>query len=144
SLRSFLREDVTRERRVYPGEVSDGPAPEQSSSGVVARRHDPSQLRLALAALFVAILSLALPLTIASAWAALASVVAVLGATVVSVWLVKGKRLAAEGGVTADADGIHAGGARVLARLEVAYGFVEPSAGGALVKLLDASHGLRL
>ena len=107
-------------------------------------RHEPTRLRASLAAVFLALLSIWPPVVgIAPAWAAIASVLAILATGGLAFRLSRGSH-AAPDDVTVDARGVLVGGALALARADIAYGFVETAPGGARVKLSDASHGLRL
>ena len=116
-----------------------------SSADAVLVRHEPARLRTALAAIFFSILSFTLPLSGAvPGWGAIVSALAFLATTVASIRLAAGRLARESGEVSADERGVHVGTATVLARGDVAYGFVEPAGDTARVKLFDASHGLRL
>ena len=118
---------------------------EWSSPDAVLVRHNPARLRASLAAIFFSVLSFTLPLSGAvPGWGAVLSALAFLASTVASIRLAAGGVERETRGVSADAHGVHAGAARVLARADVAYGFIEPDGAAARVKLFDARHGLRL
>lgn len=116
-----------------------------SSADAVLVRHDPARLRASLAAIFFSILSFTLPLSGAvPGWGAIVSALAFLASTAASIRLAAGRVERGTGGVSADARGVHLGTSMVLARGDVAYGFVEPAGDTARVKLFDARHGHRL
>lgn len=121
------------------------------SREAIVLRHSPWAFRGAFGVLFLGILSLGLPLYLsiamptsgAAVTAALASLTAIVGGAVGSLFFAVGAR--AGSSVACDATGVTIDGERALDRDVIAYGFVEPqSSGGPLVKLYDATHGLRM
>jgi hypothetical protein len=115
-----------------------------TSADAVVVHHDPLRLRISLAGVFVALLSIWPPLVgVAPAWTTVLSALAILATSGAALWQNAGRVARSKGAVSADASGVYQGSTRLLARSDVAYGFVEPTPGGARVKLLDATHGLR-
>lgn len=123
------------------------------ASDAAVTRYSPWAFRGAFGVLLVGILSLALPLfnwlangeLVVPAAPLLASFAAIVVGAVASLFLASGASRRASARVVCDATGVTIEGARALDRADVAYGFAEPQPNGeTLVKLFDATHGLRL